>query len=44
MKDLKTVYQANTEEQTLNQLAIFKDNGASNIQPQNAAGKKTGIF
>ena len=25
MKDLKTVYQANTEEQALNQLAIFKD-------------------
>jgi len=25
MRDLKTVYQANTEEQALNQLAIFKD-------------------
>ncbi|MCB6314143.1 transposase, partial [Gordonibacter pamelaeae] len=25
MKDLKTVYQANNEEQALNQLAIFKD-------------------
>ena len=25
MKDLKSVYQANTEEQALNQLAIFKD-------------------
>lgn len=25
MKDLKKVYQANTEEQVLNQLAIFKD-------------------
>lgn len=26
MKDLKTVYQATTEEQALNQLSFFKDN------------------
>lgn len=39
MKDLKTVYQANTEEQAFNQLTFSKINGTNNIQLQYAVGK-----
>ena len=32
MKDLKQVYQENTEEQAMSQLAAFSENGRNNIQ------------